>query len=129
MSTKRNIDVLVVDDNELVMNTLRKVLDHESLSYVCATNGIEALDLLKDNEVRFIISDIDMPEMDGVELAKRVRISDPDIRIVAFTGSSGDVLLKEAGNYFDTIYSKSESALTLAKQIKKILVDQLETVS
>ncbi len=118
-------DVLIVDDNDLVRKTLEKVLEIHSLSCISATNGSAAFDMLNQNPVKFIISDIDMPVMNGLELAKKVRVSHPDVIIVAYTGSSGCVFMDEAETYFHKIYHKSESALIMAKQIKNILEEQL----
>jgi len=125
VSYTMQFDVLIVDDNDLVRKTLEQVLAIHSLSYISVTNGSEALSLLTNNEVKFIISDIDMPVMNGLELAKRVRETYPDVTIVAFTGSSGNYLLGDAEKYFHTIYSKSESAMIMAGQIRNILQEQL----
>lgn len=117
-------DILVVDDNDLVQSTFKVVLNLNSLSFISADNGRIALELLKENQVRFVITDMDMPEVNGIELAKQVRVLYPDITIVAFTGSSGTGLPEDAQKYFHWIYHKTESMMNLIKQIKSSIDDQ-----
>ncbi len=73
---------LVVDDEPRLRQALVRVLEKDG--YICyeAGTGLEALDVLAENSVSLILSDLRMPEMDGVQLLKAVRQRYPDIAMV-----------------------------------------------
>ncbi len=64
------------------------LLQRAGYGVVCASNGLEALMLYSSygKQVDAIVTDIDMPEMDGIEFAARVCASDPNARILLMTG-------------------------------------------
>ncbi len=65
--------VLVVDDNEINKRLLAKVLEHENLKVIYASNGEEAVALRENNHFDIIFMDIEMPVMNGVEASKAIR--------------------------------------------------------
>lgn len=63
---------LVVDDQKVMRNMIKKMLDPEKFDIVEASNGKEALEVLgSDADISLVISDINMPVMDGLELLDR----------------------------------------------------------
>lgn len=64
--------LLIVEDNEDVMEYLTERLSKHYHVYT-ASNGLKALDVLKDNEVDLILTDVMMPEMDGIKLCKSLK--------------------------------------------------------
>jgi response regulator RpfG family c-di-GMP phosphodiesterase len=78
--------ILVVDDESIVCDTVGDILSADG--YVCdrAYLGTKALEYLATNSYDCLISDIRMPTMGGVELAKRARVLDSDLAIVLMTG-------------------------------------------
>jgi signal transduction histidine kinase/DNA-binding response OmpR family regulator/ligand-binding sensor domain-containing protein len=69
-SKKQNI--LVVDDNEQLRNLIYDIL-HQDYTVLLAKNGLEALDKINSNDISLIVSDIIMPEMDGLELCNTIK--------------------------------------------------------
>ena len=68
--------VMLVDDEPLILRGMAVVIEWEEYGFEIvksAANGLEAYEYLKDNKVDLIIADIKMPEMDGLELVKRIR--------------------------------------------------------
>lgn len=65
--------VLIVDDNTTVQRVLALTLRKEGYEVLSATSGVEALELLDEHEISIIISDIAMPEMDGITFVSQVR--------------------------------------------------------
>ena len=73
--------VLIVDDSSLARKQTAETLDAINLPYITATNGKEALELLKkcnlnesdDDQIAMVVSDIEMPEMDGYSLTENIR--------------------------------------------------------
>ena len=93
--------VLVVDDQEPAREMLREFVE-SGLGYACQTaaNGIQALDLVERQDFALILSDVRMPEMDGVELLKRIKKIRPDqcvVIVTAFGDTYSFVDMVEAG--------------------------------
>ena len=65
--------ILVVDDSETVRQVLQLTLANAGFDVVEAEDGLEALDKLAHNSVDMMITDLNMPNMDGLELIKKVR--------------------------------------------------------
>ena len=78
--------ILVVDDEEKIRETLRGVLTDEGFDVLEAADGRAALDLLDHTEPRLAIVDIWMPELDGVELVRRMRAKTPGVPIIVISG-------------------------------------------
>lgn len=77
--------ILIVDDEPFVVNALKKELGrHYDVDGY--TDPEEALDQFKPNEFDVAILDVRMPKMNGVELASKIRLKDPDLPILFFTG-------------------------------------------
>ena len=105
ISTKGNI--LIVDDETSIRALLKEHFTKQGYTIHTAENGLKALEQLEENKIDIIISDIIMPEMDGVELVKRVRIEYPITRIIMMTGFvSIDNLLICVQNQVDTVIFK-----------------------
>ncbi len=84
--------VLLVDDEPGVLLMLKRILGRSGVEVVTAKNGVEALAELErpDHGVQLIITDIDMPEMNGMELVARLREGTHDTPIVVSTGLNTD---------------------------------------
>lgn len=78
--------ILVVEDNINVRITLEAVLRQMDMDIVCCNNAQEALSACESHSVDFIITDIVMPGMNGIELSQRIRKNYPDIHILAISG-------------------------------------------
>ena len=65
--------ILVVDDEELLVKGIRFNLQNEGYQVVTGSNGREAIELAHDPEVRLIVLDVMMPEIDGMEACRRIR--------------------------------------------------------
>jgi len=78
--------ILVVDDELLIRDLLYDFFTGQGWSISVAENGEKALEVLNEKSVDLVLSDIKMPEMDGLTLASRVRQSYPDLPVVLMTG-------------------------------------------
>ena len=65
--------VLVVDDEKLIREVIIEYLKQENYEYLEADNGLDAIELVKTNDIDIIIMDIMMPKMDGFEVSKEIR--------------------------------------------------------
>jgi DNA-binding NarL/FixJ family response regulator len=99
------VRVLLVDDNAGFRDSLIALLDTEEMRVVGqAASGDQALDLVEATAPDVILMDVRMPSMDGIETTRRLKVSHPDIGIVALTGSEDqravrDMLVAGATGY------------------------------
>ncbi|HEY6887193.1 MAG TPA: ATP-binding protein, partial [Solirubrobacter sp.] len=89
----RGVTVLVVDDEPTVRDLVTRVLEHHDARVISAANGQDALTALVEHEdaVDVVLTDIVMPSMSGIELARRLRSDRPGLPLVYFSGDGGDV--------------------------------------
>lgn len=78
--------ILCVDDEDIILDSFRKILVLDGYNIDTVNSGAEAINLIKSNHYDFVFTDIKMPEMDGVEVAKIVKSVRPDIDVVIITG-------------------------------------------
>lgn len=92
--------VLVVDDNVLNRRLLEMILQKINVSYLTASNGKEALELLEVNDFDIVLTDIQMPEMDGLTLARIIRRhNDPHKAGLPILAITGNVLKEDLDTY------------------------------
>ncbi|MCY0966804.1 sigma-54-dependent transcriptional regulator [Parathalassolituus penaei] len=84
------MEVLVVDDEELVRKSLAQTLEIEGADVVTAANGREALAHIHTGWAGVVVTDINMPVMDGMALLREIRLIDADLPVIMLTGH-GDV--------------------------------------
>ena len=82
------IKILVVDDEEGVRISLKKVLQRDGYEIVLAESGMEAIDFVRNhiNEIDFVISDFKMPGLDGLETLTEIGKINPEIIRIILTG-------------------------------------------
>lgn len=78
--------ILLAEDDEDMRKFLVKALENAGYEVVSFGNGVEAYDRLKEEPFTLLLTDIVMPEMDGIELARRAADLDPDLKIMFITG-------------------------------------------
>jgi len=102
MDNSENSKILLVDDNEFYLSLLKIILKDVEAEVYLASSGKEALNLIKDNNFALAILDIQMPEMDGFELASCIRnLPDRDLIPIIFltTDFSDEVQIFRGYNY------------------------------
>lgn len=89
-------NILVVDDEQIVLKSCERILSPEGYGVDIAGSAKDALNLLDKNVYDLIITDIKMPEMDGIEFMRQVRVKNPDVNLVVITGYPSQESIKEA---------------------------------
>ena len=84
-----NNNLLIVDDEQNVLSSLKRQLRHEGYTIYSATRGKAGLDILQRHDIGVILSDQMMPEMDGVTFLKAAKKHKPDVPRLILTGHSG----------------------------------------
>ncbi|MCI0495103.1 response regulator [candidate division KSB1 bacterium] len=78
--------ILAVDDEEIVLDSFRKILVLAGYSIETVETGPEALSLIQKNDYDLVFTDLKMPIMDGIEVTKAVKHLRPDIDVIVITG-------------------------------------------
>lgn len=114
--------ILIVEDDHQLREMLTQFLEAENYEVINSNNGEEAIRILKKTKIDLIITDIIMPEKDGVSLIRDLRKNYPDLKIIAVSGGSRHI---DPQNPLK-IVEKLGAHLTLAKPFK--LSELLEAV-
>jgi DNA-binding response OmpR family regulator len=88
------ISILVVDDNPSMTDTLEDILDTKGFEVHVAYSGMEALALLRAHKVDIMLTDVKMPDMNGVELYLETRKTHPTITTFLMTAYAADDLIQ-----------------------------------
>ena len=95
-SSDAKYSVLVVDDNESVREVLTIMLSRRGHRCESATNGIEAMQKVKQSNFDAVITDLQMPEMDGIVLMRELSHHFPDLPVMIMTGQPDDSVVESA---------------------------------
>ena len=81
------VRIMLVDDHKMIREGIKTYLaEDDSYQIVAeAENGVDCLKQLESIEIDLVLSDLNMPEMDGLELAKELKDKYPDIKLIALT--------------------------------------------
>ncbi len=78
--------ILIIDDDDQMRNMIRQILEDTGHEVLVAPDGRVGLDLFRQHPVDLIITDILMPEVDGLEIIQTLRRESPEIKIIAISG-------------------------------------------
>lgn len=79
-------DILLIEDDEVIRNLLSYALRHRGYTVQAAANGRSALQLKNTHRFRLVVTDLFMPEMDGLEVIMEHHRSTPHVPLLAMTG-------------------------------------------
>ena len=101
---------------------LERALAKADYAVVACANGVEAYDCLKREPFSLLLTDIVMPRMDGIELAKRASEIDPDLKIMFITGFAAVTLNNDAQPVKEArVLSKPFHLKDLVREVDKLL--------
>jgi len=115
--------ILIVDDSEIVRNLHSYILEGAGFRCTGAENGYMALELLLREDFDLIITDINMPRMDGYELTKKIRATDGytevPIIIISTEEEAGDKMkgMAAGANVYIVKPARPESLVTNVKML------------
>ena len=81
--------ILVIEDDSEVREMIREILAREGHEVIEAVDGSEGVQIYTNDPTEIVITDIMMPEKDGVETIRELKQQDPNLRVVAVTGFRG----------------------------------------
>ena len=120
---KGNETILIVDDEAALLDLVNEILSQHGYTSFCAKNVEEALNILENNSIDLVLSDIIIPDVDGYELAAIVRKKYPEIKIQlvsGYSGTSNDAIVDD-DELTNNILQKPYNSNTLLKNIRQLL--------
>lgn len=117
--------ILVVDDNEAMLKVMVSILERAEHEVTGVLEGKAALKLLKARGTDLLITDLIMPEIEGVELIREVRRNDPKLPILSVSGGGrvhSDLYLKLARQFgANAVLPKPFSASALTETVAQLI--------
>ncbi len=90
--------ILVIDDEPRMLRVIREILESAGHEVIDATSGDQGVAFVNQREINLVITDIIMPEKEGIETIGEIKQDFPQMPIIAISGGS----LKGAGSYLET---------------------------
>src|SRR5688500_8350035 len=117
-------NILIVDDEQSYRQLLSLVFEGDGHSIRTATNGREALSLRQQEPADVVISDVRMPDMDGIEMLESVRESQPDLGVILMTAFASVETAREAfklgaDDFIQKPFDVEELKLIVKKTLEK----------
>lgn len=114
--------ILLAEDDEDMRRFLVKALQNAGYDVASFGNGSEAYERLKEEPFTLLLTDIVMPEMDGIELARRAAELDPELKIMFITGFAAVALNPDSEAPKDAkVLSKPFHLRDLVQEVERLL--------
>jgi DNA-binding response OmpR family regulator len=118
--------ILIIDDEEDIHFVLKTFFTHEGHQVDTAGNGKTGLRMVELNRYDLVITDVIMPEMDGLEVITAIKRKYPDTRIIAMTGGTANIdreLLLSTANLMraDKVVAKPLDLIALKAAVNEVL--------
>ncbi len=124
---EKSISILIVDDDLGMLKTLNYILTEKGYEVVAVNNGLEAIELIKKRSFDIVLTDIKMPEINGVQLLKEIKKLSPQTNVMMITAYTMHELVQEAKKGgANAIFSKPldlDSFISYTEELKNINQD------
>jgi DNA-binding NtrC family response regulator len=125
-------NILVIDDEAVVREGVRRILEGDRYSVESCASGRAALDLMQEKDFKMVITDLKMPGMSGLEVLKAIKILQPEIPVIIITGYSTvdtavDAMKNGAIDYIAKPFSPDQLREKVARAFeqKALLLDEI----
>jgi DNA-binding NtrC family response regulator len=123
---KQEIVILVVDDEPMMQTLLERILTRDGYRVLVAGNGAEALEILARESVSIVISDLQMPVLNGLDLLKSLKKGYPHIGVIIMTAYGDtytvkDALLLGADEYITKPFKSFEISMVVERAYWRLL--------
>jgi DNA-binding response OmpR family regulator len=116
------IRILVVDDEPEICHLIEQVLKREGYQVDVSFSGIEALQMIKSFNYHLLLTDLEMPEVDGIELTRKAKKQHPEIRVIMVTGNAKvDAAIRSLRHRIDGYIKKPFKISELRKVVRQTL--------
>mgnify|MGYP005838458147 CR=1 FL=1 len=113
--------IIVIDDNQILLESISMLLDREELSHDVTTSPGQAIQWIQERDYDLVISDMRMPEMTGLELMKMIKVYKPETEVIFITGygsitSAVKAMSLGAYHYFTKPFANNEEFILVIKR-------------
>ena len=98
MKKVNNSSILYIEDDDITRENIAAYLQRQCKQLYIASNGEEGLELFKTHDPEIIITDIEMPKLNGLDMAKKIRKLSPTTQIIITTAYTSNEYLLQAVN-------------------------------
>ncbi len=113
--------ILVIDDEPTLLKALATVLEQSGFQVFTARSGREASAAIQKHPIDLLITDLNMPDEDGIEIIRRLKKAHPQIKVIAMSGAFGPNIMTVAQKLgADATLSKPMTASQLLECILKL---------
>jgi len=98
-SVRNKADILVIDDDETICSLFQDTLKEAGHTVTTASESSRGLELVKEQDYDLVLLDLKMPEMDGAELFRQIRLTKPELPVTIITGYPDSDLMTRALAY------------------------------
>ncbi len=118
-------NILVIDDEKSIRNTLQEIFEYENHKVELATNGPEGIEFFEKSEFDVVLCDIKMPEMDGIEVLERLLEKSRDIPVIMISGHGNidtavEAIKKGAYDFIEKPLDLNRLLVTVRNAIERI---------
>ena len=114
--------ILLAEDDDSMRGFLERSLTKVGYDVIAMANGADALQRLQEEPFTLLLTDIVMPKMDGIELARRASELDPDLKIMFITGFAAVILNSDTAAPKDArVLSKPFHLKDLVREVDRLL--------
>lgn len=118
-------NILVIDDEKSIRNTLQEIFEYENHKVELATNGPEGIELFDKIEFDVVLCDIKMPEMDGIEVLEKLHEKSGDIPVIMISGHGNidtavEAIKKGAYDFIEKPLDLNRLLVTVRNAIERI---------
>jgi two-component system, cell cycle response regulator CpdR len=115
-------DILVVDDDRIMLGLVKRILEREGIVVHCVASGEEALEQIKEKTFSLMITDLNMPGLNGLELARRGLEIAPQMPIIMDTGGISPKITRQAKEIgISKVLAKPFLAKELLETIREVM--------
>ena len=125
MSELHQKRILLAEDDEAMRTYLERALGQAGYSVDAVDRGTEAIPLLENDHYDLLLSDIVMPEMDGIELAQRCNEISPSTKVMFITGFAAVTLKASREQPHAKVLSKPFHLRDLVMEVERVLEEKL----
>jgi CheY-like chemotaxis protein len=123
-------NILVVDDDRLVLALIKHILEREGIVTHCVSSGEEALEKIKERSFSLMITDLNMPGLDGFELSRKGREMAPQMPIIMNTGGISQEIICQAREVgIAKVMNKPFFAKEMLETIRDVMANWQELAS
>jgi DNA-binding response OmpR family regulator len=102
---KRKKRALVIDDHEPILEFIKDTLETEDFEVTTSTNGLQGIDTYHVCDCDIVITDLNMPEKDGLEVIKELRYLYPPVPIIAISGADRSGILMQVAKLYEADFT------------------------